>query len=171
MAFVFNEQQKRYMVEIKINGERVYSIRDTYQDFLEQFADIAIPYDQFSPFCGNIRGNRKYGSLNVQRRYSSFLNRNEKNFEAVRQLIEERCEISVRYAQQELDLSYGTCRRFLKYDLHFHSHRLHATLEMLPLDRPKRQNFCQYFNNRFVDNDGSIDKLMFTNESWCHPSG
>lgn len=83
--------------------------------------------------------------------------RNKENVEAVRKLLEERPQISVRYVQQKLNFCYGTCRRIFKYDSYFHSYRLQATHKILPLDRTKQQNFCQQFIY-----GGGIDKLMGT---------
>lgn len=59
--------------------------------------------------------------------------RNEENVVAVRQLMQEHPQVSVRHVQQ---------------DLHFHTYRLQATHEILPLDRPKQLNFCQQFIDR-----------------------
>lgn len=178
MAFVFNGQQKRYMIEIyfrngsKINGEWVYSIRDAYQDFALEFPDIAIPYDHF---CTSIRRFvqlfRETGSVDRKKGSGRPSIRSEENVEAVRQLVEERPQLSVRHLHQELDLSYGTCRRILRHDLHLYPYRLQATHEILPVDKPKRQEFCQRFIDHFIVNNGGIEKIMFTDESWFHLSG
>lgn len=178
MALLFNEAQKRYMVEIylrngnKIDGEWVYSMREAYEDFQGEFPNDAIPYDRFKKSVHRLVDLfRETGG--VDRRHGSGRPtvRTEVNIDAVRAVKEERPQTSVRHMQQEVDLSYGTCRRILKNDLKLHPYRLQVTHEILPLDRPQRREFCQRFIDTFIGNDEVMKKIMFTDESWFHLSG
>lgn len=39
------------------------------------------------------------------------------------------------------------------------------------MDRPKQHEFCQQFIDHFIVNDGGIEKVMISDESWFHLSG
>jgi hypothetical protein len=93
--------------------------------------------------------------------------RNEENIETVRQVIEEQPNTSIRHLQQ-VDLSYTTCQRILKQDLHLHPYRLQLVHELLPNDRPRRQQFCQWFMENFHNNGAILEKTFFSDESWFH---
>ncbi|RZC27678.1 hypothetical protein BDFB_011022, partial [Asbolus verrucosus] len=53
-VMVFTNHQKRCTLEMyfrngqKINGEYVYSFRDAFEDFYEEFPNVAVHYDMFS---------------------------------------------------------------------------------------------------------------------------
>jgi hypothetical protein len=73
----------------------------------------------------------------------------------------------IRHLQQQVDLSYTTCQRILKQDLHLHPYRLQLVHELLSIDRPRRQQFCQWF----MENGAILEKTFFSDESWFHLSG
>lgn len=65
--------------------------------------------------------------------------RNKENIEAVKQLVEEGPQASVRPLQQESDLSYCTCRRIIKHDLHLHNYNLEAIHKIRLIDKQIQQ--------------------------------
>jgi hypothetical protein len=93
------------------------------------------------------------------------------NIETVRQEIVEQPNTSIRHLQQQVDLSYTTCQRILKQDLHLHPYRLQLVHELLPNDRPRRQQFCHWFMESFHNNGAILEKTFFSDESWFHLSG
>jgi len=178
MAFAFTADQKKSMVEIyfrngsKIDGTWVYSTRDAYEDFLNEFPHVAVPFDHFSVsvrrFVQLFRDTGNVGRKNGSGRKTV---RTENAIEAVREIMEERPQTSIRHLQQEVNLSYGTTRRIVKNDLHLYPYRVQVTQELLEVDRPLRQRFCQVFIDTFHNNDEALEKVLFTDESWFHVSG
>lgn len=174
----FNELHKRRMFEMylrsgqHINGEWVYSTRDAFEDFREEFPDIVVHFDSFNRTVHYIaKVFRETGSVNRKEGSGRPTVRTDVNIETVRQIIEDQPQTSIRHLQQQADLSYGTCQRILKKDLHCHPYRLQAFHELLPNDRPQRLQFCQWSMNNFINNEDVFEKSFFTDEAWFHLSG
>lgn len=175
---VFTDQQKRSMLEMyfrngqRINGQWIYSIRDAFDDFVQEFPGVAIHYDMFSRALRHIVDiYRETGSVARKVGTGRPRVRNEANVEAVRTVIEDQPNTSIRHLHQQVDLSYSTCQRILKHDLQLHPYRLQAFHEIIPNDYPQRQAFCQWFLNHLDNHDEVLEKTFFTDECWFHLSG
>jgi uncharacterized protein YkuJ len=57
---------------------------------------------------------------------------------------------------------YTTCQRI--HDLHLRPYRLQLVHELLPNDQPRRQQFCQWFEN-FHNNGTILAKIFFSNST------
>jgi hypothetical protein len=174
----FTEHQKRCMLEIyfrngvKIDGQWIYSTRNAFEDFQETFPEVIVHFDTFSRKVHHlVHLYRETGSVGSKEGSGRPKVRNEENIETVRQVIEEQPNTSIRHLQQQVDLSYTTCQRILKQDLHLHPYRLQLVHELLPNDRPRRQQFCQWFMENFQNNGAILEKTFFSDESWFHLSG
>jgi hypothetical protein len=173
----FTEHQKRCMLEIyfrngvKIDGQWIYSTRNAFEDFQETFPEVIVHFDTFSRKVHHlVHLYRETGSVGRKEGSGRPKVRNEENIETVRQVIEEQPNTSIRHLQQ-VDLSFTTCQRILKQDLHLQTYRLQLVHEPLPNDRPRRQQFCQWFMLNFHNNGAILEKPFFSDESWFHLSG
>ncbi|RZC38174.1 hypothetical protein BDFB_015132, partial [Asbolus verrucosus] len=77
---------------------------------------------------------------------------------------------SLRRLAQETELSYGTCQKILKNDLHFHSYKITVVQELFPRDFGIRLEYCHWFLNH-LNNNNTLDLTFFTDEGWFHLSG
>jgi hypothetical protein len=156
----------------KINGEWLYSTRDAFEDFRENFPDVVVHYDTFSRALRHIVDiYRETGSVTRKAGSGRPRVRNEENVKAVRAVIEDQPHTSIRHLQQQVNIPYSTCQRILKQDLHLHPYRVQAFHEIVPNDLPRRQAFCQWFLDNLADHDEVLDKTFFTDECWFHLSG
>lgn len=174
----FTDHQKRCMLEtyfrngVRIDGQWVYSTRNAFVDFQESFPEVIVHFDKFSRTVHRlVKLFRETGSVGRKEGSGRPKVRNEENIGTVRQVIEEHPNTSIRHLQQRVNLSYTTCQRILKQDLHLHPYRLQLFHELLPNDRPRRQQFCQWFVENFHNNDELLEKTFFSDEAWFHLSG
>ncbi|XP_063919174.1 uncharacterized protein LOC135134425 [Zophobas morio] len=175
MAFTL--EHKTFMIESyfrngqKIDGQWQYSIPDTWTEFKEQFPNNIVDY---ANFCNALKRSvgqfRETGSL--QRKPGTGRTKNKRtpeNIENVRAIMDEVPITSVRHLQQQVDLSYGTCRTILKKDLGLFAYRLQCVQELHHGDFPIRREYCEWFLNTF--DDELLEKTFFTDEAWFHLSG
>ncbi|RZC41778.1 hypothetical protein BDFB_014128, partial [Asbolus verrucosus] len=77
---------------------------------------------------------------------------------------------SLRVLSQSTGVSFGTCQKIVKKDLHLFPYRLTCVQELFEVDYPRRVTFCRWFLQNFYDND-LLDKTFFTDEAWFYLNG
>lgn len=77
---------------------------------------------------------------------------------------------SIRQLSQQVGVSYSSCRRVLKEELHMHPYKVSVVQELHPRDFIARVQYCQWFLEHLNDN-AVLDKTFFTDEGWFHLNG
>lgn len=52
-----------------------------------------------------------------------------------------------------------------------HPYRVTVTQQLLPVDIPRRIEYCQWFNENLRNDDNILDLTFFSDEAWFHLSG
>ncbi|RZC34585.1 HTH 24 domain containing protein, partial [Asbolus verrucosus] len=60
---------------------------------------------------------------------------------------------SIRRLAQQMDLSVGTCHAILRKDMHIYPYKITSVQELLPVDPPRRLEFCNWFLNGLNNDD------------------
>lgn len=174
---VFTTQQKAKAVEcffrtgVRINGEWQYSLHDCMTDFREEYPDLVFNYNYFRDVVTkSVQLFRESGSVARKSGSGPPLRRTEATIEAARQIMDEQPKTSIRVLAQQINLSYGTTRTILKKDLNRHAYKLQCFHELLPIDPPRRIEFCNWFQNN-LNNEAALNTVFFSDEAWFYLSG
>lgn len=172
----FDRHQKTFMVESyfrngrKVDGLWSYSIQECYQEFSAEFPELALQYDKFRKALDHsVKLFRETGSVNRKEGSGRPKKRTHEEIENVREIIENAPTTSIRHLAQQTELSVGTCHTILKKDLHFFPYRMTSVHELLPIDPPRRLQYCEWFSN--VLNDELLDITFYSDEAWFHLTG
>lgn len=68
------------------------------------------------------------------------------------------------------EMSFGTCQKVVKKELHFFPYKMSAVQELRPLDYEKRIQYCNWFNQHLTNN-AVLDLCFFSDEAWFHLTG
>lgn len=174
---VFNTEQKAKIIEcyfrtgVKVNGEWQYSISECMADFREEHPELMFDYNGFyNVLTNSVQLFRETGSVSRKTGSGRPSKRTDANIEAVRHVINENPSTSISVMAQQTNLSYGTCQLILKKNLHYRAYKLQCFHELLPVDYPRRVEFCQWFQNNLNNND-ILNTVFFSDEAWFYLSG
>lgn len=174
---VFSTAEKSFMIESyfrngrKVDGEWQYSIQSCLEEFQEQFPNVAIDFDSFRKTLHTcIRLFRQTGDVCVKKSGGRPKKRTNEVIENVREVMDAAPSTSIRVLSQQTDLSYGTCQTIIKKDLHLFPYRLQCFQQLLPIDRPRRVEYCEWFMNT-INNDATLNITFYSDEAWFHLSG
>lgn len=173
---VFTAMQKAFMLEAyfrsgqNVDGVWRYSIPVCIAAFAEEYPQVPINYKHFyDALMDSVNIFRETGSVTRREGSGRPPLRTPENIENVRQIVTNAPTTSLRTLSQQAELSYGTCQRILKKDLHLHPYRLTAVHQLLPPDYARRVQFCRWFLANMDNN--MLDLSFFSDEAWCHVSG
>lgn len=174
---VLTTEQKAFLVESyfrngsKIDGRWVYSVADCRQELSEMFPDVIMDENHFKCTLNRcIKLFRESGSVIKKNSSGRPPKRTAEVVETARQIMEEQPRTPIRHLAQQVDLSVGTCHSILHKELHLHPYRITSVQELLPVDIPRRLNFCRWFLDTFNQAD-SLRNVFFTDESWFYRTG
>ena len=89
----------------------------------------------------------------------------------VRQVIAETPTTSIRKVASHTNISYGTARRILRFDLHLFPYKVQLVQGLSDDDFPKRLAFCQWFEQKKKAQADILSCFIFTDEASFHLSG
>lgn len=168
--------QKTFMIEAyfrnghRVGGEWQYSARDCYDEFQQEYPNLALPFDDFRQYLRRyVELFRETGSILRKEGSGRPKKRTGEAIEQVRQIINEAPRTSVRRLAQQVELAPSTCQKILKKDLQLYPYRMLAVQRLHETDYAQRVTFCRWFLNA-VNND-FLERTFFTDEMWCHLDG
>jgi hypothetical protein len=77
---------------------------------------------------------------------------------------------SLRKLSLQSGLSYGRVHKTTKI-LKLHPYRVHGMHELKESDKEKRLQYCRWFTHFIRGGTDILDKVIFCDEAWFHPSG
>lgn len=176
----FTIEQKTFLIESyfrnghRVNGEWVYSVELCLEEFRVQFPNAAVEYHIFkSCLTRCVQKFRETGSVLRKTGSGPPKKRTAEVIAQARDIMENEPGTSIRHLRQQLDtpLSLGSTHVLLHKDLNLYPYRVTMAHELLPIDYPKRLEFCNWILNKLVNNENFCDKIIFTDEAWFHLSG
>jgi hypothetical protein len=179
VRMAYSSEHKAFMVESyfrngnKIDGVWRYSVEDCMTEFQEQFPNFAIDYMQFKKTLDTcISSFRETGSVQKRTSTGRPKKRTDEVIANAREIMQNTPKTSVRHLRQQMNtpLSLGTAHALVRKDLHMYPYRVTAVQELLPIDYPRRLEFCNWVIN-MENNESILEKLIFTDEAWFHLSG
>ncbi|RZB38953.1 hypothetical protein BDFB_015247, partial [Asbolus verrucosus] len=73
--------------------------------------------------------------------------------------MENELRTSIRRLAQQMDLSVGTCHPILHKDMHIYPYKITSVQQLLPVDHPRRLEFCNWFLNGLKNEDDTLRKV------------
>lgn len=157
---------------VRIDGIWVYSQRACLDDFREHFPELAvIPKDFYNCLSNCVGVFRETGSVGHKSRTGRPTVRSEQVINDVRQRMVNEPTKPLKHLSQEIGLSYGTCQKIVKKNLHMHPYKMQSHQAILPVDYPRRRAYCQWFANNLIEDDNLLNLSFFSDEAWFHLSG
>ncbi|VVC37581.1 Protein of unknown function DUF4817,Domain of unknown function DUF4371 [Cinara cedri] len=95
----------------------------------------------------------------------------DENIERVRQSFVRTPQKSTRRAGLELDLPHSTVWRVLRRRLTLKAYRLQLLRVLLPEDKQKRIDFCDFISEKRGENESFVSRIVFSDEATFHVSG
>ena len=92
------------------------------------------------------------------------------NIEAISEKIDSNPTKSLRKLSQEVNLSYGSTRRIMRYDLSLFPYKIQVGHKLLPSDAIKRKEFCKWFLEKCKDNR-FLSHLVMSDEAHFYLDG
>lgn len=174
----FTSEQKVFMLESYFrNGRKVdeiwiYSKPDCIAEFRTAFPEVIVDYNHFNATLDRcIKLFRETGSILRKEGSGRPLKRSQPTIDAAREIMQNNPKTPIRQLSQQMELSVGTCHTMLRKDLHFYPYRLTAVHQLLDVDPPERLEFCEWFLNTLNNDNDTLMKTFFTDESWFYLSG
>lgn len=93
------------------------------------------------------------------------------NVEAVRQMVYENSNVSVRQIHNALGISVGSVHKILTEDLHLYPYKAQITQELKPGDPEERSKFARAMMRQKVEYPEISDNLIFFDEALFHLEG
>lgn len=175
---VFTQEHKIFLIEsyfrsgVQENGEWRYSIQACINEFREKFPQVAIDVKNLqNTIVNTVQLFRSTGSILRKEGSGRPSLRTQETVEDVRQRLIDEPTKSLRKLKQEVGLSYGTCQKILKKDLHLYPYKMQVYQELLPADYNRRLLYCQWFMQRLMNNDELLNVTFYSDEAWFHLSG
>ncbi|CAI6343896.1 unnamed protein product [Macrosiphum euphorbiae] len=95
----------------------------------------------------------------------------DENIERVRQSFVRSPQKSTRRAGLELDLPHSTVWRVLRRRLTLKAYRIQLLQALLPDDKQKRIDFCNFISEKQEENESFVSRIVFSDEATFHLSG
>ena len=95
----------------------------------------------------------------------------DENIERVRQSFVQSPQKSTRRAGLELDLPHSTVWRVLRRRLTLKAYRIQLLQALLPDDKQKRIDFCNFISEKQEENESFVSRIVFSDEATFHLSG
>ncbi|RZC34483.1 HTH 24 domain containing protein [Asbolus verrucosus] len=149
-----------------VNAVWTYSAQNCMEEFRAEFPEVVVIYRQFQEAVSRcIEVSRESGSVTRKKDRSS--RRTDETINAAEE-IENEPRTSIRRLAQQMDLSVGTCHAILRKDMHIYPYKITSVQELLPVDPPRRLEFCNWFLNGLNNDDDTLRKSFCTDEAWFH---
>lgn len=175
---VYTLEQKAFMIECyfrngtKVNGIWAYSIQSCLEEYRAEFPDVVVDYKLFQDTLNRcVKLFRETGSVSRKTGSGRPLKRTAETVDAAREIMENAPTTSIRHLSQQVDLSIGTCHTMLHKDMQLYPYRVTVVQELLPVDPPRRLQFCEWFINTLNNDDDTLRKSFFTDEAWFYRTG
>jgi hypothetical protein len=153
-----------------INGGWSYSVVACKDEYLAKYPNVQI---QESSLKAHIRTviNRFIQTGNVNEKKSTGRPQiSEEIVEDLRARVEQNPQTSLKRLSLQSGVPLSTCHKVLKKRLHMHPYKTSVLQQLLPIDIPRRLEYCQWFQNNLND-DQLLDLTFFSDEAWFHLSG
>lgn len=174
---VFNTEQKTFMIQcyyrngILNDGQWTYPVQACLEQFQQKYPEMVFPAQVFfSTLRRTVQLFQQTGSVTRKKGSGRRTVRDEEAVNNVEAIMENEPTTSLRHLSQQVGLSYGTCQKIMKKDLHCHPYKLQSAHELLPPDYARRVAYCHWFNEN-IRNDDVLDLTFFSDEAWFHVSG
>lgn len=93
------------------------------------------------------------------------------NIEAVRGMVEENANVSVRQIRNQLGISIGTVHKILTEDLNLYPYKAQVVQELKPGDPEARSSFARQMMGHRLEHPEFPDNLIFFDEALFHVEG
>ena len=105
------------------------------------------------------------GSANVSHRGGNGRPRtSEKTVEQARSIFQDRCQLSIREAASNIDISTATVHRILRKRLFMYSYRIQNFHVLQISDNIKRLRFSRHCQNQAEENSEYLSKIVLSDE-------
>ncbi|KAJ3662408.1 hypothetical protein Zmor_006758 [Zophobas morio] len=148
-----------------VDGAWLYSVAACKQEYLANYPDLEI---QETSLKAHIRDviNRFVRTSNVNKGKSSGRPAvSEEVVDDLRERLEQNPQTSLTRLSQQSGVPVTTCHKVVKKRLHMHPYKITTVQQLLPIDPPRRVEYCNWFQNTFHD-DGLLDLTFFSDEAW-----
>ncbi|KAJ3659556.1 hypothetical protein Zmor_011240 [Zophobas morio] len=153
-----------------VDGAWLYSVAACKQEYLANYPDLEIQETSLEAHIRDVI-NRFVRTGNVNKGKSSGRPAvSEEVVDDLRERLEQNPQTSLTRLSQQSGVPVTTCHKVVKKRLHMHPYKITTVQQLLPIDPPRRVEYCNWFQNTFHD-DGLLDLTFFSDEAWFHLSG